>query len=410
MPTWDKMTPGIYREIVREVPDVVLRTGSPVFLGVMSSQSKLDSKPIHLYRWTQFQQSVDAPLDGGYLADAVRGFFDNGGRHCVILPTRCRGESARDVSSEELLTCLRESLPEIESIEESDLLCVPDLMLAASNTDDTEAVLEYQVDLISHAHRAGYHFSILDIPHFQSTEQSDILAAANTYCTQLFEKIRNHNTSWLRDVAVYFPWIRTTRSRGNSRFIPSSGHISGVYARTDAQHGVYRAPAGMGLEDVCDLGANLDSAAQAALMDIGLNSIRAFRGRGIRIWGARTLSRQDPWRFISVRRLFQTVARWIELRLSDITLEPNNPLLWNRVSREIGAYLSDLHARGALKGSVPTEAYYVKCDEETNPPEVRDAGMMITEIGLAPLAPQEFIAVRLVQRSEGLSLTEATAD
>lgn len=403
------MTPGIYRELVREVPDAVLRTGSPVFLGVVANHSKLDGSPIHLFRWTQFQQLIDAPLEGGYLADAVRGFFNNGGRHCIVVPGRVAAQSLEQTSGEQIVDCLRGLLPSIEDIDETDLVCTPDLMLAAQE-DSLATLVDFQVELVRQAHRTGYHFSILDLPNFSAVRATDLLARAQAYCTELRDALTNANADWLRDVAVYFPWIRTTRSRMRSRFIPSSGHIAGVYARTDFQHGVFRAPAGMGMEDICDLATNLDGQAQAKLMELGINSIRAFRGRGIRLWGARTLSQQDPWRFVSVRRLFHTVARWIELRLADIALEPNNPLLWNRVNREISAYLTDLHSQGALKGSVPTEAFFVKCDEETNPPEVRDAGMMIAEIGIAPLAPQEFIAVRLVQRSEGLSLTEATAN
>ncbi|MGB1016539.1 MAG: phage tail sheath family protein [Nannocystaceae bacterium] len=360
MPTWDNMTPGIYRELVREVPDAVLRTGSPVFLGVMSNRSNLGSEPIHLYRWSQFQQSVDVVLDGGYLADTVRGFFDNGGRHCVILPAKAPVHTAQELSEQHVFDCIRPLLPSIETLEESDLLCVPDLMLAARQGASAEDLIAFQLDLVAHAHRAGSHFSILDIPHFASVVESEVIADARQYCESLYEAIRNQNASWLRDVAVYFPWIRTSRPQSSSRFIPCSGHVAGVYARTDAQHGVFRAPAGMALEDVCDLGINLDRSSQIQLMDIGLNGIRAFRGRGIRLWGARTLSRTDPWRFISVRRLFRTIARWIELRLADIALEPNNPLTWNRVHREVGAYLSDLHAQGALKGAVATEAFYVK--------------------------------------------------
>jgi len=357
------MTPGIYREIVREVPDVVLRTGSPVFLGVMSNRSDLGKDPIHLFRWSQFQQHVDVVLDGGFLADAVRGFFDNGGRHCVVVPAKAPVHTAQELSEQQLFECIRHLLPSIETLEESDLLCVPDLMLAARAGASDEDLVAFQVDLVAHAHRAGSHFSILDIPHFESVLQSEVLVDARSYCARLYAEIRNQNASWLRDVAVYFPWIRTSRPQSSTRFIPCSGHVAGAYARTDAQHGVFRAPAGMALEDVCDLGTNLDSASHTELMDIGLNGIRAFRGRGIRLWGSRTLSREDPWRFISVRRLFRTIARWIELRLADLALEPNNPLIWNRVHREVGAYLSELHAQGALKGSVPTEAFYVRTEK-----------------------------------------------
>jgi hypothetical protein len=123
------------------------------------------------------------------------------------------------------------------------------------------------------------------------------------------------------------------------------------------------------------------------------------------VWGARTVSADPAWKYVNVRRLFLTTGRWIERNLSQVVWEPHDPSLWARVTRSLTAYFTDLHRRGALMGSTPAEAFYVKCDAETNPPEVRDAGMVVTEIGLAPTSPGEFIVVRVIHRADGLTLS-----
>ena len=122
------------------------------------------------------------------------------------------------------------------------------------------------------------------------------------------------------------------------------------------------------------------------------------------MWGARTLSRDPAWAHIGVRRLFMTVARWIERNLAGVAFEPNDPRLWSRITRELTVYLTRLFQRGALRGATPEQAFFVKCDAETNPPEVREAGQVVSEIGLAPSLPSEFVVVRLAQSASGVSL------
>jgi phage tail sheath protein FI len=121
--------------------------------------------------------------------------------------------------------------------------------------------------------------------------------------------------------------------------------------------------------------------------------------------GARTLSNDPVWRYVNVRRLFLTVERWIEKNMTELVFEPNGPALWDRIVRELTAYLHNLFILGALKGITAQEAFYVKCDAYTNPPEVRNAGKVITEIGLAPSAPAEFIIVRIVHGASGITMT-----
>jgi len=133
------------------------------------------------------------------------------------------------------------------------------------------------------------------------------------------------------------------------------------------------------------------------LNPIGVNCIRSFPGRGIRIWGARTLSSDASWRYINVRRLFSMLEESIERATQWVVFEPNDPALWGRIRRDISAYLTMIWRTGALFGNNPADAFYVKCDEETNPIEQRDLGMLVTEIGLCPVKPAEFVIFRVSQ-------------
>jgi phage tail sheath protein FI len=145
---------------------------------------------------------------------------------------------------------------------------------------------------------------------------------------------------------------------------------------------------------------------QDILNPIGVNCIRTFPGRGIRVWGARTLSSDASWRYINVRRLFNFVEKSIQMGTQWIVFEPNDPDLWARIRRDIGAFLTNVWRTGALFGTVPSAAFYVKCDEETNPPEVRDLGQVIIEIGLAPSKPAEFVIFRISQWASGSEASE----
>ncbi|MCA9659970.1 MAG: phage tail sheath family protein [Myxococcales bacterium] len=411
----DYNVPGIYRELVRESPEVEFRTGTPAFLGLVHPGAVLPDEPPVLLRPDHLRERVDRPLDGGYLEAAVRGFFDNGGQRCRVLPIRAPTESLVELTNDDLHGPMVEALRELENVEEVDLLAFPDLMLplkaggsdAAAREAKWAEIIDAQAELVRHCHKTHHRMAILDAPPVMPGTLAAGLAEAQEYAAELREALRVRDPAMLHDAALYFPWLRPERGPGSGGFMPPSGHVAGVYARMDAMTGVHRAPAGVDVVGVCDLSVDVGDAEQGPLLEAGVNCLRAFRGRGIKIWGARTLDPSRDGRFVSVRRLIQTIGRWLEYRLVDVTMEPNDQLLWNRVARTVSGYLDELYAAGALRGRIAADAYYIKCDSETNPPEVRDAGMMVAEIGIAPLAPQEFITVRLVQRSEGLSLTEA---
>lgn len=380
-------TPGVYRELAREGEDLVFRTGVPAFVGYAGGPTV----PVALTRWAQFAGKLAAPLRDGLLAPAVRGFFSAGGRRCAVVPVPHAAGPAGLAAAVSALT----------DDGDIDLVCAPDLLLpyrpgSHAGEDPLTALVAAQVELVHGASRRRC-LALLDGPPGR--------AAALAHAAALRDALaRRGGPALLRDAAVHFPWVRAP---GDTFFTPPSGHVSGTISMLDAREGVHRAPAGVVLEGVCDLSELVDDPAQLGLDAAGVNCVRAFRGRGVRLWGARTLSDDPEARPLSVRRLMQTIARWLELRLADFVLESNDALTWNRLARAVEVYLEQLYASGALRGKVPAEAFQVKCDAETNPPEVRDAGMLVAEIGVAPLVPQEFITLRLVQRGGGTSVTDA---
>ncbi len=182
--------------------------------------------------------------------------------------------------------------------------------------------------------------------------------------------------------------------------------MAGIYARSDRRVGVHKAPANERLEGALDLSRHLTEAKVGQLNDMGVNSLRAFPGRGMRVWGARTLADDTDTgvHYVNVRRLLVTMDRWLERFMTTVVFEVNDVRLWVRIMREVGAYCDHLFRQGALKGRTVAEAFYVKCDSETNSRDVIDAGMVVTEIGLAPIVPGEFIVVRMIHGDSGVNI------
>jgi hypothetical protein len=179
--------------------------------------------------------------------------------------------------------------------------------------------------------------------------------------------------------------------------MPPSAHLAGVWARSDGERGVHKAPANEIVRGALGLGINLTNVEQGVLNPVGVNCIRAFPGRGIRVWGARTISSDPSWRYLNVRRLFNYVEKSIENGTQWMVFEPNDYDLWARAKRNISAFLKTVWMQGALFGQSPDEAFYVKCDAENNPLETRDAGQLIIDIGIAPVKPAEFVIIHISQ-------------
>jgi phage tail sheath protein FI len=169
---------------------------------------------------------------------------------------------------------------------------------------------------------------------------------------------------------------------------------------------VHKAPANEVVRGAIDLEINITKAEHDLLNPEGINCIRSFPGRGIRVWGARTISSDPSWRYLNVRRLFNYIEESILEGTQWVVFEPNDLDLWQRIKRTINAFLLGVWRDGALFGATPEQAFYVKCDEETNPPDVVDRGQVVCEIGIAPVKPAEFVVFRLAQFSGGADVSE----
>lgn len=372
--------PGVYREREFGFPRrIEFSTGVPAFLGRtppgltgrVPAGRKSVREPVMLTLWSKFERElIGAPSDS-FLPYAVRGFFRNGGRRCYVVPLE-----------DSTVTSLLHALEAIEPLNAVDLVCAPDL------TGEKKEILELQQMVVNHCETMGNRFAILD------SRKNDDRDGVWTQWSEIDG----------RNGAIYYPWVKVRGSGGGATLVPPCGHVAGVYARTDRERGVHKAPANEVLEGVIDLERNLTDDDQDYLNPKRVNCLRSFVGRGIRVWGARTLSGQDIWTYVNVRRVFLTAVRWIEWNMGAVVFEPNTPQLWARIERELTAYFRTQFRAGAFKGRTPEEAFYVKCDAETNPPELRDLSQVVTEIGLAPNLPFEFVVVRIIHGETGVSI------
>ncbi|MBC3982830.1 phage tail sheath family protein [Streptomyces sp. AC563] len=283
----------------------------------------------------------------------------------------------------------------LESIDEITMVAVPDLMSAYQRGDiDAEGLRTVQLAVISHCEQMGDRVALLDSPPGLTAQQM---------------------RAWRKDEAgydsrfatLYYPWVRVfDPAAGRNATVPPSGHIAGLWARSDAERGVHKAPANEVIRGATDLELRLSKGEQDLLNPIGVNCVRAFPGRGIRVWGARTLSSDPAWRYLNVRRLFNYLEESILLGTQWVVFEPNDDRLWSSIRRNISAFLSEEWRRGALFGRTAAEAFYVKCDRDNNPQESIDQGRVVCEIGVAPVKPAEFVVFRLAQFSDSTSLID----
>jgi uncharacterized protein len=283
----------------------------------------------------------------------------------------------------------------LEAIDEITMLSVPDLMAAYQrgvlSAEDVKAV---QLAMIAHCELMADRVAILDTPPGLKAQdvkewRMDVTGYDSKYAT------------------MYWPWIKVADPvAGKQVFVPPSGHMAGIWARNDSSRGVHKAPANEVVRGAVTLELNITKGEHDVLNPIAVNCIRSFRGQGIRVWGARTLSSDPEWRYLNVRRLFNYVEKSILQGTNWVVFEPNDPKLWDSVKRTVTMFLRRVWRDGALFGKTPAQAFFVKCDEENNPAENRDAGILTVEIGIAPVKPAEFVVFRISQFSEGAGLEE----
>jgi phage tail sheath protein FI len=305
-----------------------------------------------------FGQSAQATKPP-YLEDAVYGFFRNGGTRCFVTVVNQAG-----------LTAALEDFAAIDEI----------AIVAAPGCTD-RVVLQA---LSSHCEKLGDRIAIFDGP-LETTSLSLKPGEGNLPASSNY-------------AAFYYPWIEVEKDK----YVPPSGHIAGVYARVDAQRGVHKAPANEAILGAIGLKYALTRAKQDDLNPQGVNCIRSLNGR-ILVWGARTWGGKDnnEFKYINTRRLFNYLRESIDEGTQWAVFEPNGPELWAKIRRSVIAFLTMAWRSGALFGNTPEEAFFVQCDEETNPPEVRNVGQLVVKVGVAMTQPAEFVIFELSQWSGG---------
>jgi phage tail sheath protein FI len=209
--------------------------------------------------------------------------------------------------------------------------------------------------------------------------------------------------------SLYYPWVLMPdplKLQGLLRAIPPSGHVAGIYARGDRRIGVHKPPANELVEAVKDVKTEVDETIHGILNDNSVNVIRTFSGRGIRVAGARTLSRDTDWLYVNVRRLLIMIEEAIDEATQWTVFEPNNPDLWREIDREVRSFLNTLWRRGMLDGATAEDAYFVRCDETTNPPEEVENGRVTCLVGVQPPWPAEFVVVRIGKTQGATEIVE----
>ena len=280
----------------------------------------------------------------------------------------------------------QEALAALANIEDISLICVPGCI---------DPII--QAEVVQNCEQLGNRFAILD----GDRDPEKLL----TQRAQL-ESQRGF-------AALYYPWIEVanwgTGSTDPTIPVPPSGHLAGVYARSDSQRGVHKAPANEFIASALDLEIRLNDTAQGQLNNLGIDVLRIFPGQARPlVWGARTTAPRDqlPWRYINVRRLFIFIEESIRRGIRWAVFEPNNITLWKQLERTITDFLTRIWGAGALFGRTASEAFYVRIDDELNPPAVQAAGEIVIEIGIAPVRPAEFVIVRIAMWSSGSSVNE----
>jgi phage tail sheath protein FI len=394
------LSPGVYVEEVDRgsKPIEAVGTNTVGFLG--ESARGPVNEAVLCTNWSQFVKAFgDFGQCSPHLAHGIYGFFNNGGSRCFVVnvgapaedPAAAKTDDKKDAKAaaprgdRDALYIgkdggpgARTGLKCFDEIDEIALVAAPGVTSAAVH----DAIL-------SHCETRKDRFAILDSPE---TVQGGVDRLA-----------RPRDSKY---GAYYFPWIQVYDPEKGNVFVPPSGHVAGVYSRTDSERGVHKAPANEIVRGALGLKYNISKGEQDLLNPKGINCIRLMQGGGIRVWGARTLSSDSSWRYINVRRLFIMVETSIERATQWVVFEPNDHRLWKRVQRTISSFLTLIWRNGALMGETPEKAFYVKCDAETNPPDVVDAGQLIVEIGLAPVKPAEFVIFRIGQMPSGGDVSE----
>ena len=390
------LSPGVYVEETKIGAKSIegLGTSTAGFLGI-AEKGPIVGPPVLITSFAEYQRIFGGYLPKNsfgsfrFLPHAVNNFFINGGKRCYVLriapsnSSKCK-LTATHFSGTDTGPKNKTGLKAFTDLEDINILALPGIT--------NENVPGAQSKLVAHCEELRNRFAVLDLP--ENTQQ---IADAKAYRYTF-------NSSYS---AVYHPWLKVYDPlEKTDTFIPPSGSIIGIYARTDTQRGVFKAPANEVVLNATDLKYAITKSEQDVLNPAGVNCVRAFTGRGIRVWGARTCSDNPEWKYVNFRRLFIYLEQSIKTGTKWVVFEPNDEKLWARVKQTTTLFLTRAWRDGALMGTTPKEAFFVNCDRTTMTQDDIDNGRVIVLIGVAPTKPAEFVVFRIAQWAGGSAVTE----
>jgi phage tail sheath protein FI len=274
----------------------------------------------------------------------------------------------------------RQGLEAFKEVDEINIVYVPDLMALSSPVDRQSLTL----DVVAHCENMKDRFGVLDADK-ETTNISTLRPPTDS-----------------KYAAFYYPWVKVFDPLSSGqKLVPPGGSVVGIYARSDTERGVHKAPANEVVRGALNLEFNITKGEQDLLNPRGVNVIRSFPARGIRVWGARTISTDPLWKYINVRRLFLFIEESIDEGTQWVVFEPNNEQLWARVNQTVTQFLTTVWRTGALMGTKVEEAFFVKVDRSTMTQDDIDNGRLIILIGIAPTKPAEFVIFRIAQATLG---------
>jgi uncharacterized protein len=407
MPFYAHSAPGVYIE-EKSGPKTIQPVGTSVaaFVGQAPDASAHPGVAVAVNNWSQFRtEFAEADtVNSTALSHAVNGFFLNGGSRCFIVNVG----DADAIAGKDLP---RTGLKLLEENDEVSIVAAPGRTDPASH----EA-------LVAHCEALADRVCILDLPDVKNTEllktvETLPISAARSSDTPAGgpgsggaapdpSKTRGNARPRVSPggfSTAYFPNIFVADAIHPNLAavaVSPSGHIAGIWARTDGTRGVHKAPANASVAGALNLTYRVTSAEQGDLNSKGINCIRFFSTEGMLVWGARTLADESSeWRYVNVRRLLIMIEQSIKRNTRWVVFEPNDRTLWKSVKSEITSFLGNVYRDGALMGATPEEAFFVKCDEETNPQASIDMGQLVTVIGVAPVKPAEYIIFKIGQNA-----------
>ena len=327
----------------------------------------------------------------------------SGGRPAAGSTTLSGGAAGAELSAAAFLGEEKKltGLAGVAVVDEVTMLAAPDLMTSlatgAMSAVDVRAV---QTAMIDQCEALGDRMAILDPPLFGPDPGQETTPLTPQDALAWLDQMPASKFA-----AAYYPGVTILDSvTGTQAVLPPSGFVAGAWARNDAEKGVGSAPTGR-LRHAIGLSRQVVDAEQGPMNARGLNCLRVFRGSGPVIWGARTLSDDSEWRYLNVRRLFNYIEESVMEGTKFAVFEPNDTDLHARLSRSVTAFLLGLWRDGALVGATPAQAFYVKCDAETNPSDLVDQGIVTIEIGAAPVKPAEFVVIRVRQTNDAATVS-----